>query len=203
VTDWGVHHTDIAIWALGGEETGAVEAEGKGRFPLGREAMRDVLLGSKAFTELPNSYNVASSFDCMLKLQNGNTIRLVSQDNDLIIEGEKGKIQVNRERLAGKPADEIKGSESEKKWLDEEVKKIYRGMPLRGHMGNFFHCLRTREKPISDVWTHISSVNACHMANISMILGRKVRFDPAKYEFIDDKEANALMARKQRAPYTL
>ena len=35
VTDWGVHHTDIALWALGGEETGPVEVEGKGDFPLG------------------------------------------------------------------------------------------------------------------------------------------------------------------------
>ena len=33
VTDWGVHHTDIALWALGGDETGVVEAEGKGQFP--------------------------------------------------------------------------------------------------------------------------------------------------------------------------
>ena len=33
VTDWGVHHTDIALWALGGEETGVVAAEGHGVFP--------------------------------------------------------------------------------------------------------------------------------------------------------------------------
>ena len=26
VTDWGAHHTDIALWALGSEETGAIEA---------------------------------------------------------------------------------------------------------------------------------------------------------------------------------
>jgi predicted dehydrogenase len=205
VTDWGVHHTDIAVWALGGDETGAVEAEGKGMFPLGRETMRDVLLGRKPFESLPPSYNVAGSFDCKLALANGNTIQLVSGPNDLTIEGEKGKIVVNRgNKLAGKPIDEINASAADKKWLDEEVGKLYRGMPRGGHMGNFFHCMKTREKPISDVWTHIHSVNACHMANIAMLLDRKVKFDPAKYEFVGDEEANGLMSRKQRpAPWAL
>ena len=203
VTDWGVHHTDIAIWALGGEETGAVEAEGKGQFPLGRETTRDVLLGKKPFAGLPPSYNVASSFDCKILFPNGNTIDLVSRDNDLTITGEKGEIQVNRDRIAGKPYDEIQSTADGKKWLEDEVRKLYRGMPLNGHMENFFHCVKTRQKPISDVWTHVNSVNACHMANIAMLLDRKVRFDPKKYEFPGDAEANQLMKRAQRAPYTV
>ena len=82
----------MAMWALGGEEAGVAEAEGKGQFPLGRELTRDALLGKKPFAELPASYNVASSFDCKLSLANGNTIALVSRDNDLTITGEKGEI---------------------------------------------------------------------------------------------------------------
>ena len=54
VTDWGVHHTDIALWALGGEKTGAVEVEGTGEFPLGRQLMLDYLLGKKSVADLPN-----------------------------------------------------------------------------------------------------------------------------------------------------
>ncbi|MBN1443809.1 MAG: Gfo/Idh/MocA family oxidoreductase [Planctomycetes bacterium] len=203
VTDWGVHHTDIAIWALGGEETGIVEARGKGNFPLGREATLAVLLGDKPFSSIPNSYNVISSYEAEMKLPNGNTIELVSRDNMLTIRGEKGTIEVNRGTLRGKPVEEIEKSPPDKEWLDKEVAKLYRGMPFNGHMGNFFHCVRTREKPISDVWTHISSVNACHMANIAMLLDRKVTFDPKKYEFAGDKEANRLMRREQRAPYTI
>ncbi len=203
VTDWGVHHTDIAVWALGGEETGVVEAEGKGEFPLGRETMLDVLLGKKPFESLPASYNVAHEFDCKLRLANGNTIDLVSRENDLTITGDKGSIVVNRDHLKGKPVEAIGASDAEHRWLDEEVKKLYRGMPIGGHMANFFHCVKTREKPISDVWTHTNSVNACHMANIAMLLARKVRFDPEKYEFVGDAEANELMHRRQRAPYTV
>ena len=71
VTDWGVHHSDIAVWALGGDETGPVEAEGTGQFPQGREKTAAMLLkGEKP----ANGYNVATTFDANIGLANGNTI---------------------------------------------------------------------------------------------------------------------------------
>jgi len=57
--------------------------------------------------------------------------------------------------------------------------------------------------PISDVFTHRNSVNACHTVNIAMLLGRKVTWDREKYEFVGDDEANQLTRRKQRKPYTI
>ena len=41
------------------------------------------------------------------------------------------------------------------------------------------------------------------MANIAMLLGRKVKWDPQKQEFIGDDEANQLTRRKQREPYAI
>jgi hypothetical protein len=70
-------------------------------------------------------------------------------------------------------------------------------------MRNFFECVRDRSLPVSDAFSHSNSVNACHMANIAMLLGRKIRFDPKTQSFSGDREANALMSRKQRAPYTI
>lgn len=202
VTDWGVHHTDIALWALGGAETGIVEAAPiESHFPLGRELMRDTLLGKKPFEELPVSYNVAQRFKVDLRLPNGNTITLFSGPNELIISGELGRIRVNRGSLTGKPIDEL--SEADKKWLDEQVVKLYKGQRPGSHMANFFECVKSRTQPISDVWSHCRSVDACHMANIAMLLGRAVRFDPEKHRFIDDEEADRLMWRPQRKPYEI
>ena len=200
VTDWGVHHTDIAVWALGGEETGPVEVEGKGDFPLGTEGVLAMLKGEQAAAE-PNSYNVAKGFDCNMKLPNGNTIRLYSGSNELVISGELGKIRVNRGGLTGKPFEDL--SQADKQQLDEEVVELYKGKQPRGHMDDFFDSVKDRSLPISDVFTHTKSVNSCHMANIAMLLGRKLRWDPEKYQFIDDDEANALMSRKKREPYTI
>jgi len=70
-------------------------------------------------------------------------------------------------------------------------------------MGNFFECMGDRSLPVSDVFTHHRSVSACHLANIAMRLGRKVRWDPAKEEFPGDLEASAMLRREQRKPYTI
>jgi len=202
ITDWGVHNVDIALWALGGENTGATEVEGKGEFLLGREQTLAYLLGKTPVGELPNSYNVAKSYKCTMRLPNENVIVLVSKPGaDIHVRGDKGHLSVNRGGLRGKFVEELKKNSDDKKWLDEEVAKLYKGKPIRGHMANFFDCIKDRSQPISDVFTHCNSVNACHMANIAMLLDRKIKFDPKKYEFVGDPEANALINRKQREPY--
>jgi predicted dehydrogenase len=201
VTDWGVHHTDIALWALGGEEMGVIEAEGKGTFP-GIPEGTDVAAFLNGEIQLPQQFNVAHQFDCNLKLHNGNSINLVSGTNELLIEGDKGKIRVNRGSLTGKPYEEITADPQQQEWLDEEVRKLYRNMPIEGHMANFLHCIKTGDKPISDVWTHCNSVNACHMSNIAMFVGRPIKFDPQTYQF-DDEEANRFLKREQRSPWQI
>lgn len=202
VTDWGVHHSDIAIWALGGEEQGVVQAEGKGVFP-GIPKGTDVAAFLHGKTKLPQQFNVAHEFDCHLTLANDNTINLTSGNNELIISGEKGRIRVNRGSLTGQRVEEINADPKRREWLDEEVRKLYRGMPIEGHMANFFHCIKSGEKPISDVWTHANSVNACHMANIAMIVQRKIQFDPTTYQFVGDDQANQFLERSQRAPWQI
>ncbi|MEO2050091.1 MAG: Gfo/Idh/MocA family oxidoreductase [Pirellulales bacterium] len=209
IADWGVHHTDIALWALGGEQTGVATVEGHGTFP-GLPYTKNVLDFLNGRIELPNRYNVAKNFDCHMKLPNDNTINLVSKRNELIIEGNKGKIRVNRGGLSGKPVEEIAASGKDSQWLKEEVAKLYRHMPFEKkhdghlvHMSNFFHCIKTREMPISDVWTHCNTVNACHMANIAMLLKRKVHFDFKQHHFTDDDQANQFLKRKQRPGYAI
>jgi len=41
------------------------------------------------------------------------------------------------------------------------------------------------------------------MANIAMLTGRKIRFDPARQCFPGDDQATALMGRKQRERYVV
>lgn len=200
ITDWGVHHTDIAIWALGGAETGVSEIEGTGTFPGLSHTINilDVLNGRAT---MPNCNSVATSFQCQMKLANGNTIELNSGENEIIFAGDNGKIRVNRRSLTGKPIEEIAASPADSQKLDEQVQKLYRGMPFDSHMNNFFHCVKSRELPISDVWSHANSVNACHMANIAMLLKRRLTFDHAAYQFVGDDEANQFMSREQRSPW--
>lgn len=185
VTDWGVHHTDIAMWALGLENTGPTSIEGKGEFN----------------TE-PNCYNVARSFDVTSTFANGHQIQLTSGPNELILEGELGKIRVNRGSLTGKPVEDIAGSKEEQEWLAKEVAKLYGSKP-QPHMVNFFASVKSRKQPISDVFTHHRSVSVCHLANIAMLLGRKLTFDPKKEVFLGDEQANSMLSREQRKGFEI
>jgi myo-inositol 2-dehydrogenase / D-chiro-inositol 1-dehydrogenase len=69
-------------------------------------------------------------------------------------------------------------------------------------MGNFFEAWMHGKWPISDVESQHRSVSACHLGNISIRLGRKLTWDPAKQEFVGDSEANGMLTRNQREPYT-
>lgn len=47
------------------------------------------------------------------------------------------------------------------------------------------------------------TITIAHLGNISMILGRKLQWDPESQRFVNDPEANAMLGRKQREPWTL
>ena len=181
-TDWGVHHTDIAVWAMGLDDTGPTHIEGKATFP-----------GVKS------GFNVAETFDCNMKFVDGQEIRLYSGDNELIFAGEKGRIRVNRGGLTGKPVETLTEKDNEE--LAEIISRLYRGKQPGNHMKNFFQCIRDRSLPVSNVDSHHRAVSCCHLANITMRLGRPLKWDPQKEDFSADAEASAMVSRSQRKPY--
>ena len=71
------------------------------------------------------------------------------------------------------------------------------------HHGNWLDCIQSRKRCICDVEIGHRSVTICHMGNISMRLGRPLKWDPVKEEFIGDEEANAMISRPKRAPWHL
>ena len=41
------------------------------------------------------------------------------------------------------------------------------------------------------------------LGNLSLVLGRKLRWDPVKQEIVGDEQAHRMMSRPQRHPYSL
>ncbi len=71
----------------------------------------------------------------------------------------------------------------------------------RDHMQNFLDCVKSRALPAAHGGVMRHSHIACHAAAISWMLGRKLRFDPVKEEFIGDEEANRMRTRAMREPW--
>jgi hypothetical protein len=57
------------------------------------------------------------------------------------------------------------------------------------------------ERPAADVEDAHRTATACHLANISLRLGRKIRWDAAKEEIASDAEAAAMLERPYRQPW--
>jgi predicted dehydrogenase len=73
---------------------------------------------------------------------------------------------------------------------------------IRAHMKDFLACIESRQKPVSDIEQGYMSATACILANISMRLGRSLRWDHANGVIAADAEANRLLRRPYRAPWT-
>ena len=71
------------------------------------------------------------------------------------------------------------------------------------HMGNFFDCVHSRKTPISDVVSQHQSATTCHLGNISLRLGRTLKWDADAEYFVNDDEANRMLAREQRSGFEI
>jgi hypothetical protein len=63
--------------------------------------------------------------------------------------------------------------------------------------------VRSRKDPYFpvDIGHRVSSV--CHLANIAIRLGRKLKWDPKEERFENNAEANAMLTRPLRSPWKL
>ena len=66
---------------------------------------------------------------------------------------------------------------------------------------NFLDCIRSRNRPLCDVEDGHRVATACNLANMSLRLGRSIRWDAEKESVIGDKEAAAMCVRPYRAPW--
>ncbi len=186
MTDWGAHHVDIAQWAI---DSYPVEIDGNAKFP-----------------NTENGFNVPIDFEVSYRYANDVTMTVTDTgDNGILFTGDEGRIFVNRGKLTGGAVETLSSRPLNRSdWKVYDYDNMTR--PLRAgkldaiinHMGNFFDCVQSKRKPISDVESQHRSVSTCHLANISMRLGRKLRWNPETEFFINDKEADAMLQREQR-----
>lgn len=189
ITDWGAHHVDIAQWAI---NSNPVEITGKAKYP-----------------QVMDGYNVPIDFESVVRFENGVVMTISDTGrNGILFSGTEGRVFVNRGTLTGKPVEDLATRP-----LPREQFQVYDfdnlSRPERSgkldaivnHMGNFFDCIESRRQPISDVESQHRSVSTCHLSNISMKLGRTLKWDPVTETFVNDSDANQLLSRPQRSGF--
>jgi predicted dehydrogenase len=179
ITGWGSHHLDTAQWAMGTEYTGPVEIDGKAEYP------KDGL------------WNVHGVFHVEYTYPNG--VKVICQGNKqsregVHFKGTKGWVYVNRGRIDAEP----------KSLLNSTIKpdeiNLYKS---NNHKANFFECIRSRAETIAPVEVAHRSCSICLLGDISMRLGRKLKWDPDREQFINDAEADRMLSISMRSPWHL
>ena len=61
----------------------------------------------------------------------------------------------------------------------------------------------SRTQPAAPIDIAVHSDAICHLQQMAIKLRRKLRWDPAQGAFLDDEEANRLLDRPMRAPWTI
>lgn len=77
------------------------------------------------------------------------------------------------------------------------------GTRALNHVRDFLDCVRSRRQPRSHEEATARAHIACHAAYIAWQLGRTLRWDPAREEFLNDDQANRMRSRAMREPWRI
>lgn len=190
MTDWGAHHNDIVLWALGMDGSGPVSVEGK-------QLVTMIPGGFTAASEYELTYTYANGVVHTCKSTrasewNGSVKDPKGQLHGIKFIGSQGWIWVSRGIITASDRQLLADK------LPDNAPRVYSS---NDHMGNFIDCVKTRKTPICPADVGHRSASLCHLGVISIRLGRKLNWDPVQEQFVGDAEAARYVAREMRKPY--
>jgi predicted dehydrogenase len=212
MTNLGQHSLDIVHWCTGATGPITVTSVGARRFLKDNCEVPDV---QDAILEYPQFQVISQIRECAAAATSQNTPSLlfhgtkgtlaISRDGFEIVPDKKEKpVNIVARIMGGHP---IGGPQPEAdpqpQFWTEALKDNSgdRKNQLADHAKHFLECVRARKQPVSDLTSGHEVVTACHLANISARLGRKLRWNAQKQEIIGDPEAAAMLTRPYRAPW--
>ncbi len=177
VTNFGAHSLDMAQWGNGSDRSGPVEIA-----DAGSEWPTDGL------------FDVARNVHFRARYANGVELECITRDDNVAcrFEGTEGWVETGYKGLFTSSPSLLRAGIDPQEKLGTNA----------NHVRNFLDAIRTRTDPIVPVEVGHSSATLCHLGNIAMKLGRKLRWDPAAEKFIGDDAANRMLVRAPREPWS-
>lgn len=211
MTNLGAHHLDIVDWILGLDALRSVSSVG-GRFALTDNG--ETPDTQDAIFNFPRWIASLSIRECCVGVRGG---------YGLEFHGTRGTLGISRAGFTVTPDPDLPPA--------NQVPGVKDGHPAGGpnpvptanparlrteaiddksgnsdeqyaeHAHNFLDCIRTRKTPISDLASAQRVAIACHLANLSLRLGRSLTWDGRAQMIPGDDEANRMLTRPYRAPW--
>ncbi len=207
VTGWGTHSYDQIQRALGTDDTGPVEI-------LLEEAVADRPCGKfETVTEVDQTrldylINLAKPVvgpraKIRMWYANGTELRLHLDGEwgpglGAIFVGEKGKLEINRDKIAG-PKELLASPENPGPITKPENQY---------HIENWVECIKTRQKCNADIEIGQRATSLCYLVNLAREVGqvgKRLKWDPTTERFTNCDEANksSYISRPRREGWEL
>jgi predicted dehydrogenase len=211
MTNLAAHSIDILDWFLGAAGPTAVSSVG-GRYSLRDNGetpdTQDAIFQYPRFTAAWWHREAADGDDTSSPIQ---------------FFGPKGSLSISRQALVVTPdvqidpartipqfsgrgpqgrAGQLAARQGRPRWttpIEDRSGNVYE--QFKRQVRNFLDCVKSRERTVSDLESGHRVATACHLANMSLRLGRMVRWDSKQETVIDDDKAAAMLERPYRAPW--
>jgi len=201
--NWGVHYMDVIRWLVGERAPSSVVAVG------GRYAVDDD-------RDIPDTLTVLFEFE------SGRTVQFQVNEasggysipgGEIELRGTKGTIIANQNGYSITPAKA--GQFQDWDQLVESEEKKLGGDSSYGDLGikenssailidNFLDCVRDRAvKPYCSLEEAHRSTSFAHLANISLAVGERLRWDADRERFTNNEQANEMLHYEYRSPWSL
>ncbi len=185
--DWIGHHGDIGHWGLGHDDTiGPMEVDAHGEFPP-RDAIWNTCTRYRIICKYPN--------DIEFVIAGGHPD--IRSGTKWI--GADGWVWVDR----GNAFESSHKEWEEARSLPDDVRKVRLPITPGGHWRNFLDSVKSREPAVAPVQVAHHSTIPGHLGLISMMVGRKIKWDAQSQQIDGDAEATKLLSRPYRAPWEL
>ena len=179
ITNWGVHHLDIANWGCPRLGTEAFEVECQATYR------------HEGFTDNVDAWNATFRYASGLKMVFTDVPR---QKPGCRFIGDKGWVYVDRSGTSAEPASLL-----QVRLTPDEVHLI----ESDNHQANFLRCVRERKDPVSHVDAAYTASTLGLLADIAGRLRQKLKWDPKQERFVGNEEANAMLHRPMYNGWTL
>lgn len=207
MTNLGAHQLDVVQWALEQSAPQAVSSSG-GRFALEDNGetpdTQDALFEYEGFTALWSHREAArgSGAGGGLEFLGTRGSLSLSRLGFEVIPDEKRPPESAIPQFRGHPpgGPQPQGGRTTERWTEAAKEEVSNDL-LESHVRNFLDCVKTRRRPVADVEDGHRTATACHLANLSLQLGRKIRWDADREEAIGDAEASQRLSRPYRKPW--
>ncbi len=202
--DWIGHHCDIAHWGMDMDSSGPTE-------------IKPVQVDMPPRTDI---WNTATKYRAEAKYAGDITMTIAGGHEDIKMGtkwiGTDGWVHVNRgsydvskdslrkivkKRESDKPDAKVIESSAAPKLGDDVIKTRLYETP--GHHCNFLDCVKSRKPTVTPVETAHRSATPGHLALISFLVNRPIKWDPVKEEIVGDAEASKLLTRDYRGSWKL